>query len=103
MFDIFKVVSQYRKLSEDVYKLSREVSLLNNRLDNKEREENTKHEVYSCSVGGGQCLVFSMMKDVRLEIGAYSGNNDVKHITMYSHDIEKLKELLNECTDSQRN
>lgn len=47
MFDIFKVVSQYQKLSEDVYKLSREVSLLNNRLDNKEREENTKHEVYS--------------------------------------------------------
>lgn len=40
MFDIFKVVSQYQKLSEDVYKLSREVSLLNNRLDNKEREEN---------------------------------------------------------------
>ena len=35
MFDIFKVVSQYQKLSEDVYKLSRE------------REENTKHEVYS--------------------------------------------------------
>ena len=47
MFDIFKVVSQYQKLSEDVYKLSREVSLLDNRLDNKEREENTKHEVYS--------------------------------------------------------
>ena len=63
MFDIFKVVSQYQKLSEDVYKLSREVSLLNNRLD----------------------------------------NNDVKHITMYSHDIEKLKELLNESTDSQSN
>ena len=103
MFDIFKVVSQYQKLSEDVYKLSREVSLLNNRLDNKEREENTKHEVYSCSVGGGQYLVFSMMKDGRLEIGAYSDNNDVKHITMYSHDIEKLKELLNESTDSQSN
>ena len=32
-----------------------------------------------------------------------SGNNDVKHITMYSHDIEKLKELLNESTDSQSN
>lgn len=63
MFDIFKVVSQYQKLSEDVYKLSREVSLLNNRLD----------------------------------------NNDVKHITMYSHDIEKLKEILNESTDSQSN
>ena len=62
-FDIFKVVSQYQKLSEDVYKLSREVSLLNNRLD----------------------------------------NNDVKHITMYSHDIEKLKEILNESTDSQSN
>ena len=103
MFDIFKVVSQYRKLSEDVYKLSREVSLLNNRLDNKEREENTKHEVYSCSVGGGQYFVFSMMKDGRLEIGAYSDNNDVKHITMYSHDIEKLKEILNESTDSQSN
>ena len=44
MFDIFKVVSQYQKLSEDV-----------------------------------------------------------KHITMYSHDIEKLKELLNESTDSQSN
>ena len=64
MFDIFKVVSQYQKLSEDVYKLSREVSLLNNRLDNKEREENTKRK--------------------------------------YIH-IEKLKELLNESTDSQSN
>ena len=53
----------FLKLSEDVYKLSRGVSLLNNRLD----------------------------------------NNDVKHITMYSHDIEKLKELLNESTDSQSN
>ena len=45
MFDIFKVVSQYQKLSEDVYKLSREVSLLNNRLDNKEREENTSRNI----------------------------------------------------------
>lgn len=30
-------------------------------------------------------------------------SQDVKHITMYSHDIEKLKELLNESTDSQSN
>ena len=54
----------FLKLSEDVYKLSREVSLLDNRLDNKEREENTKRK--------------------------------------YIH-IEKLKELLNESTDSQSN
>ena len=53
-----------------------------------------------------QYFVFRMMKDGRLEIdcgNTYSGNKGVKHITMYLHDIDKLKELLNESTDSQSN
>ena len=90
MFWLSNQEEKIKKLSEDVYKLSREISLLNDRITKKEHKENTVETAMSTDTFHGKTYYFSLMKDDSLEIECIEGMTCDKLCTLNSGELRRL-------------
>lgn len=99
MFWLSNQEEKIKKLSEDVYKLSKEMSLLNDRITKKEHKENIAETAMSIDTFKGKTYYFSMMNDGSLEIECIEGMTCDKLCTLASKEVNVLRRLLNEYKD----